>query len=292
MKRAAATILIALAALSVPAQALSAPMLGAPLPTARSAQSAGSSSGRTTTATTTTGTTTTTTTSTTVPTKPLRLTINNIADHRALSAYATYLSTLIAQEPFALSNDSSYLATISQPGTGGCRAALSKLTQPPYQLDAKAQHTLTVIGEEIGDDVTINYDLAATDPFTRFANVLDNLRWGRLSGAAVVIKRYISAQTNLFALPPSDLCQDASDAELHPDIVPDGTRAFLPDYSLLSNRANAALAGLLTLMQTYEIPAEKALVAHISTLADQLATQSKTDLLQSGTALTSALEST
>jgi hypothetical protein len=289
MKRAATTTLIAVAALAVPAQALGAPMLGAPLPTARSAQSA-----TTTTPTTTSPTTTATTTTptTTVPSKPARLTINDIADHRALSAYATYLSTLIAQEPIGLNDDSSYVATISQPGTGGCKAALSKLTQPPYQLDAKAQHTLTMLGEEIGDDVTIAYDLSATEPFTKFASVLANLRWGRLSGATLVIKRYLGAQTDLLALPASDLCQDASDAELHPDTVPDGTKTFLADYSLLSSRASAGLTGLLTLMQTYEVPAEKALLARITTLADQLATQTKTDLLQSGTTLTSTLEST
>ena len=284
MKRAATTF-IAIAALTLPTQALAAPILGAPLPAAKSAQV-----GTTATGTTTTGTTTTPTS--TVPTKPVKLTVNDIANRKALNAYATYLTTLINQEPIGLTSDNDYVTTISEPGTsGGCKAALSKLTQPPYQVDTKAQHTLTVLGEEIGDDLTITYDSTATEAFTKFASVLDSLKWGRFSGAALVTKRYINTQTNMFAVAASSLCQDALDAQLHPDVVPDGTKTFLPLYNFASNKANAALTNLLTLMQTYEIPSEKALLTRITMLANQLATQTKNDLLQSGTALTTALES-
>lgn len=256
------------------------PMLGAPLPAARSAQAG-----------TTTSTGTTTTTTTTVPPKPGRLTVNNFSDRRALNAYAAYLTALINQAPVGVTNDTSYVTTISQPGTGGCKAALSKLTQPPYQVDTKAQHTLMVLGEEIGDDITITYDISATEAFTRFANQLQSLRWTRLSGAGPVIRHYISTQTNMLALSPSNLCLDASDAELHPDEIPDGTKAFLPLYNQASNRANMALANLLTLMQTYEIPSEKSLIARISVLANELTAQTKSDLMQSGTSLTTVLES-
>jgi hypothetical protein len=281
MKRLAAiAIAIAIVAFAAPVPALAAPMLAAPLPSAKSAHAG-----------TTTGTGTTTTGTSTTPTKPVRLTANNTADRRALNAYATYLNTLINQEPVGQTNDSAYITTISQPGTGGCKAALSKLTQPPYQLDTKAQHTLTVLGEEIGDDVTINFDLAATEPFTRFSGVLQSLHWTRFSGAGQIIRHYISTQTNMLALASSNLCLDASDAELHPDVVPDGTKTFIPLYNEASNKANAALTNLLTLMQTYEIPGEKTLVTRISMLATQLTTQTKDDLLQSGTALTTVLES-
>jgi hypothetical protein len=285
MKRAAATV-IAISAFAAPApalagSALAGPVLAGPLPAARSAQAG----------TTTTPTGTTPTPTTTVPTKPVKLTLNNLSDRRALNAYATFLTSMINQEGVGQSNDAGYVTTISQPGTGGCKAALSKLTQPPYQVDTKAQHTLTVLGEEIGDDVTINFDLSATEAFTRFSGVLEPLRWTRLSGAGPVIRRYINAQTNMLAFAPSNLCLDASDAALHPDEVPDGTKAFLPLYNQASYRANLGLMNLLTMMQTYEIPSEKSLVARISVLASQLATQTKADLLQSGTALTTVLES-
>lgn len=280
MKRAAAT-LIALAAFAAPAPVLAAPMLAAPLPSARSAQSGA----------TTTGTATTTTPTSTTPTRPARLTLNENSDRRALNAYATYLTALINQQSLGQANDTTYISTISQAGSGGCRGALSKLTQPPYQVDTHAQHTLTVLGEEIGDDVTINFDLAATEAFTRFSNVLQTLRWTRLSGAGPVIRHYVNTQTNMLAMAPSNLCLDALDAQTHPELVPDGTRIFLPLYNQGSNRANVALTNLLALMQAYEIPSEKALVARISTLANQLAAQTKSDLLQSGTALMTVLES-
>lgn len=284
MKRTVVTV-IAIAALAAPSSALAAPMLGAPLPGPRSAKD-GTPAG-----TTTTGTGTTTTPTTTVPTKPVRLTVNNTSDRRALYSYATYLTTLINQEAVGRANDDAYVSTISQPGTGGCKAALSKLTQLPYQVDSNAQHTLMVLGEEIGDDVTIAYDASATEAFTRFSDALQSLRWTRFSGAGPVIRRYISTQANMFALPASNLCLDASDAELHPDVVPDGTKAFLPLYNQASSRANLALSNLLTLMRTYEIPSERSLIARISTLAGELTSQTKSDLLQSGTALTTLLES-
>jgi hypothetical protein len=267
MKRALVTV-IALAAFAAPAQALAAPMLAAPLPGAKPAQE---------------GTTTTTTTTTT----STKLTLNELANRRALNAYASYLTTLVSQQATGQINDSSYITTIS----GQCKAALAPLTQPPDEVDTKAQHTLTVLGQEIGDDVTIAFDLSATQAFTRFSGVLKAQRWTRLSDATLVIKRYISSETSMLALDASNLCIDASDAELHPDLVPDGTKTFLPIYEQMSNRANLALTSLMTLMQTYEVPSEKALVARISTLASELSTQSKADLLQSGTDLSTVLES-
>lgn len=222
---------------------------------------------------------------------PGRLTINDLSDRRALTAYANYLTALINQEPAGQATDTSYITTISQPGTGGCKGALSKLTQPPYQVDAKAQHTLTVLGEEIGDDITINFDLSASEPFTRFSNVLKELRWTRLSGAGLLVRHYITSQVNLLALAPSNLCLDASYAQLHPEVVPDNTRLFIQTYNRAATQANYALMSLTALMQTYEIPGEKAVVARISTLANQLSTQTKSDLLQSGTSLTGVLES-
>jgi hypothetical protein len=265
MKRALATV-IALAAFAAPAQALAAPMLAAPLPGAKPAQA---------------GTTTTTTAT------PTKLTLNELSNRKALNAYASYLTTLVGQQATGQMNDSFYITTIS----GQCKAALAPLTQPPDEVDTKAQHTLTVLGQEIGDDLTIAFDLPATQAFTRFSGVLKAQRWTRLSGATLVIKRYVSTESSMLALEASNLCIDASDAELHPDLVPDGTKTFLPIYEQTSSRANLALTSLMTLMQTYEIPSEKALVARISTLASELSTQSKADLLQSGTDLSTVLES-
>jgi hypothetical protein len=281
MKQAIAT-LIALAGLAGPAQALAAPILAAPLPGARFAQA---------------GTSTTSTTSTlTTPASgggstSGRLTLNDVSDHRALSAYAAYLNALIALEPDGQLNDSNLIATVSQPGTGGCKGALSLLAQPSNQVDGKVQHTLSVLGQEIGDDLTISFDTPAASALGRFAATLRSLRWTRFSGAEPAIRHYINAQSQVLAMTPSDLCQHATAAELQPEQVPDGTRTFLAAYSAASQRANNALTDLMTVMQTYEMPGERALVARIATLAEQLTTQTRADLLQSASALTAVLES-
>jgi hypothetical protein len=270
MKRALATVIVG-AAFVVPAQALAAPTMAAPLPGVKSAQ---------------VGTTTTTTTTTTTAT-PVRLTQNELANRKALTAYATYLTTLLSQQTTGQTNDTAYTTTIS----GQCKAALEPLTQPPDEVDTTVQHTLTVLGEEMGDDLSINFDLAATPAFTRFSGVLTHLRWKPLSGAALVVKRYVGRETDVLALSVSNLCLDASNAQLKPAVVPDATKAFIKVYDEASDEANLALANLMTMMQTYEIPSEKLLVTRISTLANELSTQSKADLLQSGASLSSVLES-
>ncbi|HEX3615480.1 MAG TPA: hypothetical protein VHU61_03005 [Solirubrobacteraceae bacterium] len=268
MKRTVATV-IATAAFVVPAQAFAAPIMGAPLPSAKSAQTGS-------------GTTTTTTTTT-----PFRLTLNEQADRKALNAYATYLSTLLNQQTIGETNDSTFTATISS----GCKAALEPLTQPPYEVNGTVQHTLTVLGQEMGDDLSINFDLAATPAFTKFSGVLTRLHWKQFSGAPLVVKRYVNKETNVLALAVSNLCLDASDAQIKPASVPDATHQFVKSYDEASTQANLGLSNLLTLMQTYEVPSEKTLVARISTLANELASQTKNDLLQSGTALSTVLES-
>jgi hypothetical protein len=268
MKRAVAAV-IASAAFAAPAQALAAPMMAAPLPSAKPAQDG----------TTTTGTTTTPT--------PGKLTQNELANRKALTAYATYLTALLSQQTTGQTNDTTYTATISEQ----CKAALEPLTQPPDQVNATAQHTLTVLGEEMGDDLSINFDLAATPAFTKFSGVLTHLRWRPLSAAVLVVRRYVNKETDVLALTVSNLCLDASDAQLKPAVVPDATKAFIKTYDEASIQANVALANVMTLMQSYEIPSEKPLVARISTLANELSTQSKADLLQSGTSLSTVLES-
>lgn len=261
MKQAVA-LFVATAAFTAPASALAAPQLAVPLPTVRTAQGS---------------------TSTSFP-------ANVTPNRKAMWAYATYLSTILENAPTAQDADAAYIATIS--GTDGCKSALEPLTQPSQQVNAAAQHTLTVIGEEMGDDLSITFDQSALTAFTRFSTTLLRLHWARLSGAAQIVKRYVNAETTILQLLPSQLCQDAVLAGANPQRVPDGTRTFLKSYDRASAMANLALANLTKMMQSYEVPAEKSLVTRITNLADQVATLTKADLLQSGTALSTALETT
>jgi hypothetical protein len=260
MKQAAALV-IAIAALAAPASALAAPQLAAPIPTVRP--------------------TTPVTGSTTSP-------ANTTQDRKALSAYATYLSTLLQGAPSAQAANASFIGTISSPN--GCKSALEPLSQPSNQVNAEVQHTLTVLGEEMGDDLSITFDQAAMPAFTKFSNTILHLRWTRVSGAMQVVKHYVTAETAVLQMLPSELCQDAALAGINPDRVPEGTKVFLKSYDKASTLANLALANLLKMMQSYEIPNEKSLVARITTLANQVSAVTKSDLLQSGSVLSTTLE--
>ncbi len=170
--------------------------------------------------------------------------------------------------------------------------ALAPLTQPSEQVNTYVQHTLTVLGEEMGDDLAINFDQAAIAAFTKFSNTLARLHWTRLSAWPLAVKHYINSETGVLALSPSALCADANAAELKPSVVPDASKIFVKTYSDASKLADSALSTNLTrLMQTFEIPSEKALVTRITNLASQVSSQTKADLLSSGTTLTSVLES-
>jgi hypothetical protein len=262
MKQAAA-LLITIAALAAPASALAAPQLAAPFPTVRAA---------------------------TVVAGSTASPANATPDRKALNAYASYLTTLLQGASTAQAGNTTYVGTISSPS--GCKSALAPLTQPSNQVNTEVQHTLTVLGAEMGDDLSITFDQAAVPAFTKFSNTILHLRWTRLSGALLVVKHYVNTETAVLEMLPSELCQDAALAGTNPSKVPDGTKAFLKNYDKASTLANLALANLLKMMQSYEVPNEKNLIAHITTLANQVAAVTKSDLLQSGSALLSVLETT
>lgn len=265
MKKAVA-LLIATAALAAPASALGTvppamPQLAAPMPPVRSAQASA------------------------VTNFPANVTPNR----KALGAYEAYLNAILQNASAAQAADTAYIATIS--GSNGCRSALAPLTQPSQQVNTAVMHTLQLLGQEMGDDLTINFDQPALPAFTKFATTLLHLHWVRLSGALPVVRHYVNAETTVLQLLPSQLCQDALLAGTYPQRVPEGTKTFVKGYDKASALANLALANLTKMMQSYEVPSEKNLITRITNLANQVAALTKSDLLQSGAVLSSTLES-
>ncbi|MGH2842267.1 MAG: hypothetical protein ACRDKL_01590 [Solirubrobacteraceae bacterium] len=261
MKR-SIVLVIATAALALPGSALAAPQLVAPIPSARPSQAGAGA---------------------TVAQRSL----DYASDRRALNAYATYLATLLNVGPTGNASDTSYIATISSQ----CKSVLAPLTQPSQQVNAEVQHTLNVLGAEMGDDLAINFDQSAVAGFARFTTALSRLHWTRYSGWYGAIRRYVYTQNSVLALSPGSLCADASYAELKPATVPDGTRTFIKAYNETSKAANAALTNLTKLMEIYEVPGEKSLVSRISSLVSQVSSLTKSDLLQNGSTLATVLES-
>ncbi|HEX3802681.1 MAG TPA: hypothetical protein VHV75_07580 [Solirubrobacteraceae bacterium] len=259
--RSAAVLVLAVAALAAPASALAAPELGAPIPTAHVAQASGG------------------------PT--LLQQLNVASDKSALNAYASYLAAVVKGATAGQTSDADYVATISSQ----CKSALAGLSQPDSELDTAAQATLTALGEEMGDDLSINFDQAALTPFLKLSTNLSRLRWTHLSGGGMIVKRFLNAETNVLGLTTSALCQDAYLAASDPETLPTESKLFTKSYTRTSAAANTALTNLLKLMQTYETPSEKAVVLRIANLASQVTKLTKSDLMSSGSALTSTLES-
>jgi hypothetical protein len=219
------------------------------------------------------------------PTPP-RSPLNTASDKVALNAYAGYLTAVIKATSAGQGNSNAYISTVSSQ----CRSALAQLTQANYQVSASAQATLTAVGEEMGDDLSITFDQAFLTPFAKLSGSLERLKWTRLSGGGAIVRRFIAAQSAVLYTATSELCQSALLAAASPQLVPPGTKAFNKNYYKTSKQSNVALAGLLTLMQTYETPSEKAVVSRISTLAAQISRITKADLQASASSLSSVLE--
>jgi hypothetical protein len=271
--RSVVVAVLAAAALAVPASAVAAPEIAAPLPTVHAAQA------------TPTGTTTGTTTTPTPTPTPAPL--NVASDKVALNAYATYLASVVKGAPLGQDNDTTYLTTISSQ----CKGALAQLAQPNNEVDTSIQATLTALGEEMGDDLSINFDQAAFSPFMRLTTSLTRLRWTRLSTGTAIVRRFLTTETIVLESTTSSLCQNALLAASEPDTVPLATKSFIKSYAKASTAANNALANLLKLMQAYQIPAEKAVVTRIANLASQITKLTKAELVTDGSTLTSTLES-
>ena len=207
-------------------------------------------------------------------------------DRRLLYSYAAYLNAVMASAGTAQAADTTYVGQV----TAQCRSTLVPLMQPAQQIDTTARHTLTVLGMEIGDDLSLSFDQTFLPAFTRFAAALRRLQWGKMTSATLIIRRYLAAEHRVLVMSRSQLCQDAELAGTDPQLIPPGTSGFLKLYTRAAIGANLALTDLLKLMVSYETPREKLLVARIASLADQVTSLTKSSLTAAGALMTTALE--
>jgi hypothetical protein len=252
------------AALTLPASALAAPVIAAPIPVASTAQGS------------------------VVDIQPPLL---NVASGKtALNAYANYLQALVKTAPIAQQDTAEYVATETAPS--GCKSGLEPLTDPSYEVNPGVQATLSLIGQEIGDDLSISYDGSALTPFAKLSTTLSRLHWVKSSGAAFVIKHFLTAQETVLSLTPSSLCQDVLLVAVSPQKLPLAAKAFLKEYAKESSAADAALTGFLNLLHSYETPSEHVLVNRIANLATQVNKLSQATIMANAVTLTANLKST
>jgi hypothetical protein len=257
-------LFLSAAALALPASALAAPVVAAPIPVASTAQGL------------------------VIDTQPQPLSV--ASGRAAMNAYANYLQALVKGSPVAQQNTAAYVATQTAPS--GCKSGLEPLTDPSYEVNPTVQATLSLIGQEIGDDLSISYDGNALTPFAKLSTTLSRLHWVKGSGAVLVIKHFLTAQETVLSLAPSSLCQDVLLVAASPLKLPLAAKAFLKEYTKDSSAADAALSAFLNLLHSYETPFEHTLVNRIANLATQVNKLSQATIMANAATLTTSLKST
>lgn len=259
--RSALVLFLTTAALTLPASAFAAPVFAAPIPMATTAQSSND--------------------------LPAPQPLSQASAKTALNAYANYLQALMKTLPAAQQDTAGYVAEASSQ----CRGSLAPLTAQGYQVSATVQANLALIGQEIGDDLSITFDGAALTQFTKLSIALSHLHWPKNSGAAMVVKHFLIDQGAVMTLVPSNLCQDVVLVAATPQKPPPAIKAFLKEYTKASNAADASLMAFLDLLHTNETPSEHVLVNRIAILAAQVNRLSQSVILANATTLSTDLKS-
>jgi hypothetical protein len=191
--------------------------------------------------------------------------INRRADRVALNAYATYLQSLVAGRPSGVEADQSFASGIATT----CYRALAPIATS-QSVPAGTTTALTSIGDEIGADARLEFLTGATTPLSQLATSMANVHWGTTTQATTV-RRFLTAEAALMALPPSNLCGDAnsvaSESGAQQVTVPPATQTFLETYTAESAVANTRLTEFVKLLDSYATISDRSVAAKIDLLA-------------------------
>jgi hypothetical protein len=186
------------------------------------------------------------------------------SDHAALTAYHSYLAGVTARLPDARKADATYISSVS----GRCPNVLASLKQAP--AGSVSQTALFDFGEELGGDTGVVAYGPARAELAKMAGTLRKLPWSSPQ-ATKTVRRYLTAQGRLFRLAPSDLCADARAlVASHAETIPAGTTQWLAKFGRAASAQQSAGASFVTLLKTFETPADKGLAATDSRLFKHL----------------------
>jgi hypothetical protein len=191
--------------------------------------------------------------------------MNRRADRAALSAYATYLQSLVAGKSSGVEAETLFASAT----TDTCYKALEPIATS-QTVPAGTSNALMSIGDEIGADARLEFFASATTPMSQLATTLTALHWGTAASAATV-KRFLTAGEALMAVEPSNLCGDAnsvaSEAGAQQVTVPPATQIFLQSYTSDSSLANTRLSAFVKLLNSYATSSDRAVAEKIDLLA-------------------------
>jgi len=190
---------------------------------------------------------------------------NQRSDRTALTAYHSYLAGVTARLPDARTADAAFVSSIS----GRCPNALASLKQAP--ASSVNQTALFDFGEELGGDTGVVAYGPARAELAKMTASLRTLRWSSPQTAKIV-NRYLTAQSRLFGLAPSDVCADAQAlVASHAESIPAGTSHWLAKFKRAVSAQQSAGASFTAVLRKFETPADRGLAAADNKLFKRLA---------------------
>ena len=180
--------------------------------------------------------------------------VDQRSDHAALTAYQSYLQGISARMPAVRQAESAYVSTVAN----GCAGTLDPLNH--VSMSSINQNAVFEFGEELGGSAFLVAYSPAHGPFARLAARLESLRWSSPRTASTV-KRYLTAQSSLFALAPSDVCTDARAlAATGAKTIPPGTAQWVAEFRSAAAVEESAAGPFARVLEQFESSADAALV--------------------------------
>jgi len=190
--------------------------------------------------------------------------VDQRSDRAALTAYHRYLEDVTARVPAVRKAESAYVSSISQ----RCAGALAPLKNA--STSSVNETALFDFGEELGGSAFVVAYSTPRDQFAKMAVTLGKLHWSS-PRTAKTVKCYLTAQDRLFALAPSDVCTDAQAlAASHAETVPPGATQWIAKFRGAAVAQQSAAQAFGKVLDEFQIPADKSLVASDSGLLRSL----------------------
>jgi len=192
--------------------------------------------------------------------------LNARSDEAALHAYRSYLENLVSIGPAWRRTDNAYVTSIS----GQCRNVLKALKHARQGTFSAA--AVLRFGIEAGGDLdAVGYSLAQP-ALTNLASTLDPLHWSSAATGGS-IRGFVTAESNLIHLPPSNLCADARAlAATHGRSAGSGTRQWVKEFAHRVSVAGQHGSKFLTILGHFATPADHATITSIEHLLSRFDT--------------------
>lgn len=218
-----------------------------------------------------------------LPATALAAGIDQRSDHAALTAYRSYLRGLAESMPAVRSAESAFVSSTSD----GCAGALNPLNG--LSTHSINQTAVFDFGEELGGSAFVVAYSPGRGPFATLSATLERLHWSSPQTAKIV-SRYVIAQNRLFALAPSDVCTDAQALVASgAHTVPPSTGQWVAEFQHDTAAEESAAGPFAKVLEQFETPADKAIVASEDRLLQSLSGKLKSIATSGATKILNAL---